>query len=76
MIAETRLKTLVKEIETLPADAWPEIQQFVAFLRFKHHAAPETLGWPPDFFARTAGSIPDFPDIAPEGAFETREALP
>lgn len=36
---------------------------------------PEELGWPPGFFERTAGSIPDFPDIEPEGDFEIREEL-
>jgi len=37
-------------------------------------ATPEELGWPPGFFERTAGSIPDFPDIESEGDYETRES--
>ncbi len=36
---------------------------------------PEELGWPPGFFEKTAGSIPDFPDIGPEGDFEVRDKL-
>ena len=40
-----------------------------------HPATPEEPGWPPGFFERTAGSIPDFPDIESEGDYETRESL-
>jgi hypothetical protein len=36
---------------------------------------PEELGWPPRFFEETAGSMPDFPDRAPQGDFEVRKAL-
>lgn len=35
----------------------------------------EPHGWPPGFFERFAGCLPDFPDIEPEGDFEVREAL-
>ena len=31
--------------------------------------------WPPGFFEKTFGSIPDFPDRAPQGEYEIREAL-
>lgn len=30
-------------------------------------------GWPPGFFEKTFGSLQDFPDIEPEGDYETRE---
>ena len=33
------------------------------------------LGWPEGFFERVAGSLPDFPDIEPEGDYEIREKL-
>jgi hypothetical protein len=33
------------------------------------------LGWPKGFFERVAGSLPDFPDIEPEGTYEIREKL-
>jgi hypothetical protein len=31
--------------------------------------------WPLGFFEKTFGSIPDFPDRAPQGEYEIREAL-
>jgi len=31
--------------------------------------------WPPGFFEKTFGRIPDFPDRAPQGEYEIREAL-
>jgi len=31
--------------------------------------------WLPSFFERTFGSIPDFPDRAPQGEYETRNTL-
>ena len=34
-----------------------------------------SLGWPEGFFERFAGSLPDFPDIEPEGNYEVREEL-
>ena len=33
------------------------------------------LGWPEGFFERLAGSLPDFPDVEPEGDYEVREEL-
>jgi len=36
---------------------------------------PESRGWPPGFFERFAGCLPDFPDVESEGDFEVREAL-
>ena len=38
--------------------------------------SPEELGWPPGFFERFAGSLPNFPDIEPEGEYEVREEFP
>jgi len=35
----------------------------------------ESAGWPPGFFEKTFGCIPDFPDRAPQGEYETRNAL-
>lgn len=32
-------------------------------------------GWPPGFFEQTFGSIPDFPDRAPQGEYEIRNSL-
>jgi hypothetical protein len=32
-------------------------------------------GWPPDFFEKFVGCLPDFPDIEPEGEYENRKAL-
>jgi hypothetical protein len=32
-------------------------------------------GWPPGFFEQTFGCIPDFPDRAPQGEYEIRDAL-
>lgn len=35
----------------------------------------EVKSWPPGFFERTFGSIPDFPDRASPGDYETRNPL-
>ncbi|WP_250124964.1 hypothetical protein [Chroococcidiopsis sp. CCMEE 29] len=35
---------------------------------------PEELGWPPGFFERTAGAIPDL-ERPPQGEYEARESL-
>ena len=32
-------------------------------------------GWPPGFFEKTFGSIPDLPDRATQGEYEIRETL-
>lgn len=44
-------------------------------LVFTPTAGKTTEGWSPGFFERTFGSIPDFPDRAPQGEYETRNAL-
>ena len=36
---------------------------------------PASQGWPAGFFEEVAGSLPDFPEIEPEGDFEVREPL-
>ena len=38
-------------------------------------AVPTSQGWPAGFFEEVAGSIPDFPEIEPEGDFEVRDPL-
>jgi hypothetical protein len=38
-------------------------------------AGKESAGWPAGFFEKTFGCIPDFPDRAPQGEYETRNAL-
>jgi len=35
----------------------------------------EIKSWPPGFFERTFGSIPDFPDRALQGEYEIRNEL-
>ncbi|MBI4791085.1 MAG: hypothetical protein HY782_28985 [Chloroflexi bacterium] len=37
--------------------------------------SPEDLGWPPGLLDTFAGSIPDFPDRAPQGGYEVRDEL-
>jgi hypothetical protein len=32
-------------------------------------------GWPPGFFERTFGSIPDLPERGPQGEYEIRDIL-
>jgi hypothetical protein len=39
------------------------------------HKTKTDKGWPPGFFENTFGSIPDFPDRAPQGGYEIRDAL-
>jgi len=38
-------------------------------------AETESLGWPSGFFEQFAGSLPEFPDIEPEGEYEAREEM-
>jgi hypothetical protein len=35
----------------------------------------KSKGWPPGFFERTFGSIPDFPDRGAQGEYEIRNEL-
>lgn len=35
--------------------------------------SPQANGWPSGFFEKTFGSLPDFPEIEPEGNYEDRE---
>lgn len=39
-------------------------------------ALAQSNGWPPGFFATTAGCMPNFPEIDFEGDYEKREELP
>jgi len=43
--------------------------------RNKAQPAKKAKRWPPGFFETTFGSIPDFPERAPQGDYETRDAL-
>jgi hypothetical protein len=68
-----RQKTVVKsggviEIRSpeLPEGAVAEVIVILETPRTEH------LGWPADFLEQFAGSLPDFPDIEPEGTYETR----
>jgi hypothetical protein len=41
----------------------------------KSRSLKKAKGWPSGFFEATFGSIPDFPERAPQGEYETRETL-
>lgn len=43
-------------------------------LEYELTKTPEELGWPPGFFERTAGTIPDL-ERPPQGEYEAREPL-
>ena len=47
---------------------------FQPIVKTESKKTPEELGWPPGFFERTAGSIPDL-ERAPQGEYEVREPL-
>jgi hypothetical protein len=62
------IETLETKLRELPADMLGEVEDFVEFLLEKRRRAEleqqaVAHGWPPGFFAQTAGSIPDFPDV-------------
>ena len=72
-----RQKTVVKpggviEIRSpeLPEGAVAEV---IVILERPPARHPASLEWPAGFFERFAGSLPDFPDIEPEGDYEARE---
>src|SRR5689334_1577918 len=58
-------KPLAELVEELPPDLQIEVRDFVEFLLQKRRRVepPEARGWPPGYFERTAGSLPDFPDV-------------
>jgi hypothetical protein len=67
------LEELVKELT--PA-ARQELRDFAEFLWRKQMTPAVTdLGWPPGFFERFEGSLPDFPAIESEGDYEVRDDL-
>ena len=41
----------------------------------KPSATAQDLSWPPGFFDKFAGCLPDLPDREPEGDYETRDEL-
>ncbi len=62
----TTIETLEIKLRDLPPEALSEVEDFVEFLlekRRKVAVSPEARGWPPGYFERTAGSLPDFPDV-------------
>jgi hypothetical protein len=74
-----RQKTVVKpggliEIRSpeLPVGTVAEV---IILLENAEASLPEAQGWPPGFFERFVGSLPDFPDIESEGGYEVRERL-
>lgn len=60
---------------TLPAELWNKDVEVMVKPLTANALSPEDRGWPPDFFEKTAGSIPDFPEIEPEGDFDPRDEL-
>lgn len=67
----TTEKPLAELVQELPPDLQTEIRDFVEFLLEKRRRAvlaeaeQHTMenGWPPGYFDRTAGALPDFPEI-------------
>ena len=71
---QARVDDQARVVVELPREmAGREVQMIVVFEPAP--AAPASEAWPPDFFERVAGSIPDFPDIESEGDFEVRKPL-
>jgi hypothetical protein len=56
--------------ELLPG-TWAEVIVILEALPVAAHG----LGWPPGFFEKFAGCLPDLPDREPEGGYETRDEL-
>ena len=56
----------------LPVGAIAEV---IVILELPGVGGTVSLGWPEGFFAQFSGSLPDFPDIEPEGEYERREEL-
>jgi hypothetical protein len=54
----------------LPVGATAEV---IILLEGPEAGRDESLGWPAGFFERFAGSLPDFPDVDPEGEYEIRD---
>ncbi len=70
------LKPLEELVKELTPQARLELRDFAEFLWHKQSTVgSKAPGWPADFFERFAGCMPDFPDIEPEGDYETRTEL-
>jgi hypothetical protein len=73
--------TLEEKIRSLPHDLQREVEDFVEFLLAKQRRAEleqvaVAHGWPPGFFAQTAGSIDDPTFIRhPQGEPEERSSF-
>ena len=76
--------TLEDKIRALPPDLHREVEDFVEFLLAKQRRAELAAlehqavahGWPPGFFAQTAGSIDDPTFVRhPQGEPEKRQPL-
>lgn len=52
-----------------------EIILVINRLRSDNDKNVDAKGWPVDLFEKTAGSLPDFPEIEYEGDFEERQQL-
>ena len=53
---------LIEKWRDLPSDKQEQVLQFIEFLEFRDRSkTPEGLGWQPDFFESTAGSLADDP---------------
>ena len=70
------LKPLEELVKELTPAAQLELRDFAEFLWRKQMTPAATdPGWPPGFFERFEGSLPDFPDIESEGDYEVRDEL-
>ena len=70
------LKPLEELVKELTPAAQLELRDFAEFLWRKQMTPAATdLGWPPGFFERFEGSLPDFPAIEAEGDYEVRNDL-
>jgi hypothetical protein len=58
-------KSLAELIHELPPNLHGQVRDFVEFLLEKQRRVepPEARGWPSGYFERSAGSLPDFPDV-------------
>jgi len=60
-------QTLADKLRALTPDRLRSVEHFVGYLLEQQKAELEAQavakGWPAGYFERTAGSIPDFPDV-------------
>ena len=78
MYTVLREKKIVKPggVLEIRSPALPEGAHVEVIVILEPSAKRDDLGWPEDFFATFAGSLPDFPDREGEVAYETRVELP